>query len=106
MKYILLTNFKLYNPNSYIVTHDSLHLWKETLRIYAEWKGAYVSEIKWNQEILLTEVENTFPDKVHKELKESADSLYKSSENQGYIEVSRIIFSGILIIVLARTTGQ
>lgn len=78
------------NLKGCIVTFDSLHTQRETIRIIAERKGDYVGGLKGNQGILLSEAENTFSDIIKKELKKSNDSYYETSEkSHSQIEIRR-----------------
>ena len=78
------------NLKGCIVTFDSLHTQKETIRIIVERKGDYVGGLKGNQGTLFAEADNTFSDEVRKELKKSTGCYYETSEkSHGQIEIRR-----------------
>lgn len=73
-----------------IITFDSMHTQKETIRIIIERNGDYVGGLKGNQGTLLIEAETTFSAETKRKLKESSESYYKTSEKaHGKVEIRR-----------------
>lgn len=73
-----------------IITFDSMHTQKETIRIIVERKGNYVGGLKGNQGTLLVEAETAFSTETKIKLKESAESYYQTSEKaHGQVEIRR-----------------